>query len=76
MNDDTLRTMDDVYLRRVRDPNPLLQDLARQACDTWWALAPAHRTFGALLGQARFLGVPFDYVLDEVERRERAERRG
>lgn len=77
MDDDTLHAMDDVYLRRVRDPNPMLEQLARQVCDQYELVVyPArdpvanYRTLAVLAAEA---GVPIDYVLDERERRARRE---
>lgn len=57
------------YLRRVPDPNPILQDLARQALDSIAHLGTGelHR----LIWAADQFGVPLAYLLDEVERRQR-----
>lgn len=66
------------YLRRVKDPNPLLEDLARQAVDK--LIAQDHRArqaiaeFISVAEVAREFGVPIAYVLDERERRAREAR--
>lgn len=66
-----------VYLRRVKDPNPMLEELARQVCDQidkWEAEvgSPVRPiVVGVLAADA---GVPLEYVLDERERRVRAAR--
>lgn len=63
---------DEVYVRRVRTPNPILQQLARQVVDE---LPPAARVapwnLGAIATASAAAGVPFAYVLDELERRVR-----
>jgi hypothetical protein len=61
------------YLRRVKDPNPFLEVLARQVCDQlerWIAegLVVQPSTIAQAAGEA---GVPLDYVRDEQERRVR-----
>jgi hypothetical protein len=59
-----------VYLRRVKNPSPLLEELARQVADLigqQGRLRP-----GALAAAAALAGVPIAYVLDELERRTRA----
>jgi hypothetical protein len=63
--------MTEVYLRRVRDPQPLQQDLARQAVDAIQRTTRPGTTarFYALAEAADEFGVPLDYVLDELERR-------
>lgn len=58
------------YLRRVKDPNPLLEDLARQAVDALEARAH-DRNFLSVTGVCAEFGVPIAYVLDERERRAR-----
>lgn len=65
---------DGVYLRRVRDPNPMLQELARQVVDTidrWELEVGSPVRFAAVAALAADAGVPLDYVLDERERRVR-----
>jgi len=62
--------MDDgVYLRRVKHPSPLLEDLARQVADQIGQKGRLHPS--ALAAAAAGAGVPFAYVLDELERRVR-----
>ena len=63
---------DAVYLRRVRDPNPILVELARQVVDLSERLKLPFHSVTAAAGE---FGVPLAYVLDEQERRER-ERHG
>lgn len=58
------------YARRVRNPDPLRLELARQAVDAMWQ-AKNPFTFPIAATFAREFGVPLDYVLDEVERRVR-----
>lgn len=66
---------DGVYLRRVRDPNPILAELARQAVDELEAQVhlknQSHASFMRLADIAHRFGVPIEYVLDERERRVR-----
>lgn len=54
------------YLRRVRNPDPLLQILASEAADVVERLGASVRLV------AQQFGVPTDYILDELERRVRA----
>lgn len=65
--------MNDVYLRRVRDPNPLLEAIARGMLDQLEESQAQGLpvTFDTLCRTAREFGVPLDYVLDERERRVR-----
>lgn len=67
---------DGVYLRRVRDPNPILAELARQVVDALEDLERrGHRVHPSVLADtALAIGVPIAYVLDECERRARAGR--
>lgn len=71
---------DGVYLRRVKDPNPLLEALARQALDSYeqqTAMVGGERGLGdvaRLADNALRFGVPLAYLLDERERRVRAGR--
>jgi len=58
-----------VYLRRVKDPNPLCEQLARQVADAIGPQAVARPR--ALAAAAALAGVPIAYVLDELERRVR-----
>jgi hypothetical protein len=59
----------------VREPNPMLEELARQAVDELAAqqylkdASPA--SFARLADVAHRFGVPIEYVLDERERRVR-----
>ena len=64
---------DEAFIRRVKDPNPMLQELARQAVDVLEAKHDAG-TFLSVTGVSRELGVPLEYVLDERERRVRERR--
>lgn len=57
------------YLRRVRDPNPLMQDLASQAIDSLDGVGASDHF--RLRRAADQFGVPLAYLLDEVERRVR-----
>jgi hypothetical protein len=63
--------MTDAYLRRVRDPNPLLEQLAAQAVDELQEQRLVSTSVGALAAAARTFGVSIDYILDEIERRVR-----
>jgi hypothetical protein len=69
---------DEVYCRRVRDPNPMLEQLARQVVDTVETLererAGRSVSMVAIASTAHELGVPIEYVLDERERRVRERR--
>jgi hypothetical protein len=60
------------YLRRVRTPDPIYEELARQAVDGLEAgrTLLVSDTFAA----CRAFGVPIDYLLDEIERRKREAR--
>lgn len=58
----------EVYLRRVRNPEPMLVALAAQAVDDYFA----SKTSRSIVLQAQAFGVPLGYVLDELERRVRA----
>lgn len=58
------------FLRRVRNPNPMLAELARQALDALDARAE-DRSFLSIAGVAHEFGTPIEYVLDELERRVR-----
>ena len=63
---------DAVYARRVRDPNPLLEQLAREETTRLLALSGGMRPPVWLLARAAHtVGVPLDYFLDELERRVR-----
>ena len=68
-------TDDGVYLRRVRAPNPMLDELARQILDDIDRHGPVSRdpvrNFRYLCQAAEMAGVPLAYVLDERERRAR-----
>ena len=68
---------DEVYLRRVKDPNPMLEELARQVVDMLERIEqrwPGRVSPRVLADTAHMVGVPNDYVLDERERRVRAAR--
>lgn len=60
----------DVFLRRVKHPDPVRLELARQAVDALEAGRSVH-VFRALRAAAERFGVPVDYLLDERERRVR-----
>jgi hypothetical protein len=64
---------DRCYLRRVRESNPLQEELARQAVDAIERTTAPGTTarFYALAEAADEVGVPIAYVLDELERRVR-----
>jgi hypothetical protein len=64
------------FLRRVRQPDPLLQELARQAVDELetqqYLKNESPGSVRRLADLAHRYGVPMAYVLDERERRVRA----
>jgi hypothetical protein len=64
------------FIRRVRHPNPVLEELARQAVDELETQAylkdDSSGSFVRIADLAHRYGVPFEYVLDERERRVRA----
>jgi hypothetical protein len=65
---------DVVYLRRVTNPNPLLEELARQAADRLDAYSAHGESSVSILlitTIAREFGVPLAYVFAEIERRVR-----
>lgn len=67
---------DAVHVRRVKNPDPLLQELARQVCDqieAWQREVTPTRQVQAwlVIRLSRDAGVPLGYVLDEHERRVR-----
>lgn len=59
---------DQVYLRRVRDPEPLMLQLAATAVDSFKGVRPRPALLAAV---SRETGVPLAYLLDEIERRAR-----
>ena len=66
---------DDVYMRRVRDPNPMLEQLAGQVLEEYERHVRPSRdarvNFALLSHIAYAYACPIDYVLDERERRVR-----
>jgi hypothetical protein len=65
---------DDVFLRRVRHPEPLLEALASDVVDLLERLPSAMRTPKAIGEVATLYQLPYAYILDELERRVRARR--
>jgi hypothetical protein len=59
----------EVHIRRVRNPEPFLEQLAQAAVDSLNGERP--RPF-VLAAVSRESGVPIAYLLDELERRARA----
>lgn len=60
------------YVRRVRTPDPLLEQLAAQAVDGIEDPSLKWTDLPRLVAAAQGVGVPLAYVLDEIERRARA----
>jgi hypothetical protein len=69
-------TTDRCYLQRVKDPDPVRLELARQACDFLERHEdpPGIVPIGRVTEAARTFGVPFEYIFDERERRARERR--
>ena len=61
------------YIRRVSNPEPLLEELARQVVDELdkWKAEGLVIRLSTAIALAREVGVPLDYVFDERERRVR-----